>query len=192
MTVGEAVRKLRLSLDESQQAFAHRLQAAIRTVARWEAGHKPNSRMLSQLERVAREHGLNDYAVVFRAALSADVGTELSVVPEFDPVINTPKTIEEKILVHSLLLAVRQPSYAKLAASVRRLLKPITDDVQDLLETAEVNDRVEAAAELLLSQQVSPEEIAAKLRLNCDWVEWKRKQISEKSHGTKAKHQAQS
>lgn len=174
MPIGELVRKLRLALGETQQDFAQRLQTAIRTVARWEAGHSPNNRAVAQLERVAREHGLADLADGFRAGLSKSIGTRLTLVAESDLKLNLPGTREEKILVHSFLLALRNPHHAKLASSLKKSLKPISDVAEQMVESLETEERLGKAVDLLLAGGTSPEAIASMLKVDKDWVRSKR------------------
>src|SRR5205809_7156719 len=74
--VGEAVRSLRLSLEESQQEFAHRLKVAIRTIARYEGGQPPRGKALGNLACLAFEFGFKDHAAIFRAALEREMGLD--------------------------------------------------------------------------------------------------------------------
>jgi len=67
--VGEAIKDLRTYLNESQETFAKRLAATVRTVARWEKGQPPSLRMLVKLERrLAAEKGGAGHANLFRFA----------------------------------------------------------------------------------------------------------------------------
>ncbi len=72
--VSEAVRKLRVALGESQQAFAYRMKTAIRTIARYETVRPPKGKALAEFFRVASETGNEDLAKVFRDALTAEIG----------------------------------------------------------------------------------------------------------------------
>jgi transcriptional regulator with XRE-family HTH domain len=72
--VCEAVRKLRLALNESQEAFARRMGTAVRTVTRWETVRPPRGKKLDGLVRVARENGLDDQAHGFLVALATEIG----------------------------------------------------------------------------------------------------------------------
>jgi transcriptional regulator with XRE-family HTH domain len=74
--VSLTIRKLRQALGESQQQFAHRLNMAIRTIARYETVRPPRGLALVQLQRTAEAHGLDEYAAVFRRAAAAAVGVE--------------------------------------------------------------------------------------------------------------------
>ena len=74
LTVSKAVRELRQTLHESQQAFAYRMQTAVRTIARYETV-RPRGSVLAQLEGIALETGRADLAVVFRQALTQELGS---------------------------------------------------------------------------------------------------------------------
>src|SRR4051812_10859402 len=71
--VTEAVRELRLALGESQQAFAERLKASVRSVARYETVRPPRGRPLAQLRSIAEEEGLNGIAAVLDEALTQEL-----------------------------------------------------------------------------------------------------------------------
>jgi transcriptional regulator with XRE-family HTH domain len=178
MTISDLVRKLRLGLGDTQQDFAQRLQTAIRTVARWEAGHWPNNRTVAQLEQLARVHGFTDLADGFRTGLSKAIGTRLALVAEFDPRLNLPKTREEKILVHSFLLALRSQHHAKLASSLKQSLKPISDAAEQIVESLETEERLGNAVDLLLAGGTPPQEIASMLKVDADWVKWKHDELA--------------
>jgi transcriptional regulator with XRE-family HTH domain len=75
LTVSKAVRELRQTLHESQQAFAYRMQTAVRTIARYETVRPPRGSVLAQLEGIALETGRADLAVVFRQALTQELGS---------------------------------------------------------------------------------------------------------------------
>lgn len=79
IALNQAIRRVRHSLSESQQAFAFRMKTAIRTVARWEAGGRagslPRAKALVRLERLAKEQGLDDCARVFSKLLRESVLT---------------------------------------------------------------------------------------------------------------------
>lgn len=72
--LSEAVRKLRIELGESQQAFAYRMKTAIRTIARYETIRPPKGHALSEFYRVASETGHDELAAMFRNALTAEMG----------------------------------------------------------------------------------------------------------------------
>jgi len=70
----DAVRKLRIALGESQQAFAYRMKTAIRTVARYETTTPPKGKALAELFWVAADTGNTELANVFRGALVGEIG----------------------------------------------------------------------------------------------------------------------
>lgn len=72
--VAEAVRQLRTALGESQQAFAYRMKTAIRTIARYETVRPPKGKALAEFFRVAMETGNEEPAILFRNALTAEIG----------------------------------------------------------------------------------------------------------------------
>jgi transcriptional regulator with XRE-family HTH domain len=61
--------ELRAQLGETQQAFAHRVGAAVTSVARWETTYPPRGRTLDRLARIAEENGRKDLALRLRSAL---------------------------------------------------------------------------------------------------------------------------
>jgi len=72
--LSEAVRKLRLALGESQQAFAYRMKTAIRTIARYETTTPPKGKALAELFWVATDTGNTELANVFRSSLVGEIG----------------------------------------------------------------------------------------------------------------------
>ena len=70
----DAVRKLRIALGESQQAFAYRMKTAIRTVARYETTTPPKGKALAERFWVAADTGNTELANVFRGALVGEIG----------------------------------------------------------------------------------------------------------------------
>src|SRR5258705_11906762 len=72
-TVPAAVRALRKSLGESQQQFAYRMDAAIRTLARYETTRPPKGKTLAHLKRIAMENGREDLAEVFAEGLAKEL-----------------------------------------------------------------------------------------------------------------------
>jgi len=64
--VAKAVRELRQALGESQQAFAYRMDAAVRTIARWETVRPPKAvATLSALADLAAKNDRHDLADAF-------------------------------------------------------------------------------------------------------------------------------
>ncbi|MGA8594566.1 MAG: helix-turn-helix transcriptional regulator [Bryobacteraceae bacterium] len=68
MKLTDAVKALRLSLSESQQAFATRLGISIRALVNYEKDREPPLTLLLRLSAVAREAGKEGLAGVFEWA----------------------------------------------------------------------------------------------------------------------------
>lgn len=77
ITVPEAVRQLRTSLGESQQAFAYRMKAAIRTIARYETVRPPKGKALAAFMQLAASNNLPALESVFNRALRDEIGVGL-------------------------------------------------------------------------------------------------------------------
>ena len=78
MNVHEAVKSLRTSLDDSQQAFAVRLGMSIRAIASFEKTRTPSLGTLHRLRKLATDTGHHQEANVFRAATIQHVGQDLT------------------------------------------------------------------------------------------------------------------
>jgi transcriptional regulator with XRE-family HTH domain len=68
-----AVRELRTEVGDTQQEFAHRLHAAIRSVARYETDRPPRGTILLKLWRLAKLKRLDVVSNVFREAIAAEL-----------------------------------------------------------------------------------------------------------------------
>jgi transcriptional regulator with XRE-family HTH domain len=134
----ETVRKLRFALGDTQQEFAHRLGLAIATVVRYEHNRPPKAKALVQLERVARENGLDEYAATFRAALKADLGSGSA--SEFTPGRYGSLSGEEQDLLEALELALKRAAHKSRAEKVRKILFPV---VKEIRHTREFMDALE-------------------------------------------------
>ena len=86
--VSQAVRDLRHAYEESQQAFAYRTKAAIRTIARYETVRPPRGGELGLFLELAIAKGRADLAEIFGKAMA----DELKMKAE-----RIPRTIEENI-----------------------------------------------------------------------------------------------
>ena len=132
--MGSAVRALRLALKETQEQFARRIHTTLRTVARYEAGAPPNSKVLAQLERLALELEVMDAAITFREALWSDLGiTYFS--GEQEIVFSTQ---DERTITAAILLLRRKgdPSYSyneKGPAKYRNAWKIVREAIQEPL-----------------------------------------------------------
>jgi len=76
MSLSEAVRELRKTLAESQQAFSNRLGLSMATIVKYEAGREPTGRALAQLAHAAAESGRHDLAYQFARAIIRELGLE--------------------------------------------------------------------------------------------------------------------
>lgn len=150
------VRKLRLALEDSQQSFATRLGLGIATVVRYELSRPPGPNALAKLEQVATAHGFEEYAGVFRRALTEELG---SVQPApFGPALQF-KTSEEREMVTALLAALRKARYSKQAKSLRKLLSPIAVECRREAEFAEALETSKVGIVRLLKKGHSAEEV---------------------------------
>jgi transcriptional regulator with XRE-family HTH domain len=70
----KTLKEFRHALGKTQTEFAQLLGKALPTVQRYEAVAAPKGRVLAELEEMAHEHGLEDYACAFGFALSAEIG----------------------------------------------------------------------------------------------------------------------
>jgi transcriptional regulator with XRE-family HTH domain len=71
--MAETVRKLRLSMNETQEAFARRIGVSAVTIARYETNAYPKKVFAKRLAALARERHLEDYARFFEGDQSVVV-----------------------------------------------------------------------------------------------------------------------
>lgn len=67
--VSEAVIRLRQAYGETQQQFAHRMEVAIATIARYETSRPPNANALMRFARMAEILSRADLATTFYGAI---------------------------------------------------------------------------------------------------------------------------
>jgi hypothetical protein len=96
--VSQAVRDLRHAYEESQQAFAYRTKAAIRTIARYETVRPPRGGELGQFLELAIAKGRTDLAEIFGKAMADELNMKAE---------RIPRTIEENIYADLLFLMMR-------------------------------------------------------------------------------------
>jgi transcriptional regulator with XRE-family HTH domain len=72
--LSDAVRSLRKALNESQQAFAHRMNTAVKTIARYETVRPPRGSSLANLARIARDTGQDALADLFERSMFEEPG----------------------------------------------------------------------------------------------------------------------
>ena len=154
-----AVRKLRIALEDTQQQFAQRLGLAIATVIRYEHNRPPRAKALAKLEQLAAAHGLDEYAAVFRRALSNELGAPP---PAPTGLTISVKDQEEMKLVIALLDILRKPFFAKEAKSVKRILVPVAVQHQRDAEFHEAIETSKLAIMRLLKAGHTAEDIRAR------------------------------
>ena len=76
-TVAEAVKSLRIALNDTQQQFAQRLGLAISTVVRYESIRAPRGAALAKLVYLASDNGLVHISEMFRYAINCEAGLEV-------------------------------------------------------------------------------------------------------------------
>jgi DNA-binding transcriptional regulator YiaG len=64
-----ALIELRQRLEETQQSLAQRLSVSVHSIALWETKNPPGGLMLLRLSKLAEEHGHEDLAKCFAAAV---------------------------------------------------------------------------------------------------------------------------
>ena len=153
--VTAAVRKLRLGLDDTQQSFATRLGMAIATVVRYEHNRPPSGRALAKLERVAVEHGFQEYAAVFRKALDKELhGLPIATYSSLEC-----NTEEEKEHVAALLSIFRHSPDSKEAAAIKKILKSHVDGARQSREAEEALKESQRAVVRLLQAGRTVEDV---------------------------------
>ena len=74
MTITEAIRALRKQVGLTQQQLAVELKLAVSSVARYEAGNKPEGRILYALYQLAAKYEIPEAGGVFLRAAEAELG----------------------------------------------------------------------------------------------------------------------
>jgi|GEM_PF-3365135 len=169
--VCRAVKDLRNSLNESQPQFAVRLGTSLRSIARYETSRPPKGKVLAQLEQIALNNGFDEYAQVFRAALSNELGFPAPQVP-----LRWPKaakaipdldarTDEETMWCAALLLTLRDKRFDQRAKRVLRDLGEARKQVENALNTINRALGMIAAHARLKAEGKSNEQIARMFNL---------------------------
>jgi transcriptional regulator with XRE-family HTH domain len=79
MNLGDAIRTLRFTCDETQREFAKHFGIGALTISRWEtAGRHPGSRYFRPLWRLARKKNREDLAQIFDKEFGARVGLTIA------------------------------------------------------------------------------------------------------------------
>ena len=128
------VRKLRLALNETQQEFAARMRVGIATIVRYEHSREPRGKALARFEQVAAGYGFDEYAAVFRKALTDELGAPPPMPKNAAPVA---KNAEEHEILLSVLTVLREKRYAREAKLIKEALAPL---ISERVQAAEVED----------------------------------------------------
>jgi len=91
-----AIKKLRATLGDSQQAFAHRLGLSVRAIANYEGGRRPSGPVLFDLSNLAEGDKIENLAKIFGAAYAKTVRGRIQ-----------PTTDQERVLVRIVLCLSR-------------------------------------------------------------------------------------
>jgi hypothetical protein len=138
LPITRAVRELRQTLQESQQAFAYRMKSAVRTIARYETVRPPRGSVLAQLEGVALEAGRADLATVFRQALAQELGSPSQLM-----------TPEERAWSQAICNLLRNRDHGDLGGVRVRLLDQLLKAQSQLLAWAQAGESLSRTAEQL-------------------------------------------
>jgi transcriptional regulator with XRE-family HTH domain len=184
VAVRATVKRLRLALGDTQQAFAHRLGLAISTVVRYELTRAPRGRALVELAELAMANGLEDCAKVFRNALLAGLGVPptdggtLAFPQVSGVVIAGPETTEQRNVLAAVLQLMREAEWpGPTGDQARREFKQLTRAIkrvqEEIIEAGSVDpSQGQNAAIIRLHRKgVQPAEIAARLHIEKDRVE---------------------
>jgi transcriptional regulator with XRE-family HTH domain len=165
-SVTEAVRKLRIALGESQQQFAYRMGAAIRTIARWETTRPPKGKTLVQLASIAAQAGFEREADFFRKQLRRELG-ERAVTGFLGGTL--PDTDLERLAVGALLHAMRSPRHQGLVRStIAGLDEPAGEYLSRRLPKGQTLDF--KAIRRLLQNGKQPDEIADEMQVSSSGI----------------------
>jgi transcriptional regulator with XRE-family HTH domain len=137
--VTEAVRELRLALGESQEAFAQRLKASVRSIARYETIRPPRGKPLAQLHRIAVEENLKGVAAVLSQALTRELYGDGDGLPErFDKSpprarafhLGLKKDSEGELILEAVNRVLQNTRYKHLQKPLIAVLAPIIKDMK--------------------------------------------------------------
>jgi transcriptional regulator with XRE-family HTH domain len=184
VVVRETVKRLRLALGDTQQAFANRLGLAISTVVRYELTRAPRGRALVQFAELAMANGLDDCAKVFRNALLLGLGvspTDVGALP-FPQVsgvlIAGAETTEQRNIFAAVVQLMREAEWpGPTGDQARREFKQLTRAIkrvqQEIMEAGSVDPSQDQNAAIIRLHRrgVDPAKIAAQLNIEKDRVE---------------------
>lgn len=123
-----AARQFREALGMTQQQFALRLNAAIRTVARYETVRPPSPGVLVKLAEIARDASLYGFAEAFEAAIEAEMPMGIRRIRETIELRSGNEPFNEKTLVSALIEALRNDKYAPLRNDIVATILPVMID----------------------------------------------------------------
>jgi transcriptional regulator with XRE-family HTH domain len=148
----EAVRALRQSLGESQQAFSNRLGLALGSVAHYETGRRsPDLVVTLSLFNLASEVGRKDLADFFLQTINTGRAARVMV-----PVPSE----EERSKIRALQLILHDARFSHLRAPLLKLLAPVEVHLKEAaaLERIETADIPAVARQMIEEQQQHPEQ----------------------------------
>jgi len=166
-----SVRKLRKALGDTQPQFAVRLGLSVPTVVRYERNRRPRGKALVVLEQAAAANGLEEFARIFRNALTDELGTAA---PPQNIRQMQFKNDDQMELAQALVYVIEREQFeefSQTAKSVRRLLKTVVEQLRQDRETDEALDaqrramagliaKGRSAAEVLKLFRTTPEAVA--------------------------------
>ena len=139
-----AVRELREALGETQEQFAARLKASVRSVARYETTRPPSGVALAKLIAIARSEGLrgSSFAEKFRTAIRLEHPESLSV--RFHGALEC-KSTREWTLCRLVIAVLRDAERSEVAlkaaneviAAVEPWLHQVITDVKHVEQTVD-------------------------------------------------------
>ena len=122
-----AVREMRtVTYNETQEQFANRLDATIRTITRYETSRPPRGDALVRLWKMARKKGLAEIADIFSRAFMRDFWNTLTDVGFMEKVYEDMRAAIEKHLETELRPKLREQIILDLAA--RNVDAHLTED----------------------------------------------------------------
>jgi transcriptional regulator with XRE-family HTH domain len=134
-----AVRELRLTLRDSQEAFAQRVKVSVRTVARYETVRPPRGKPLAQLHRIAVENGAKGVAAVLEEALTRELYGDADDLPaKYDQLpprtqafhLARKEAAENNLILEAVTRLVQEKKYKHLRKPVKAALAPIFQDME--------------------------------------------------------------
>jgi transcriptional regulator with XRE-family HTH domain len=166
--VNETVRKLRVSLSETQEQFARRMNTAVVTIARWETSRPPRGKALRALEDLAASVSMTEYAAIFARARKGEFPAPKRTVAVKGPEAENER---EKLRMLALLRVLRNPDHYK--ASIRMVEKglgPAMRDIENLMTDAQAKADVPGAILRLAQKGNTPEQIGEVLGVEIETV----------------------